>query len=132
MNRIEMNNTNLLAQQQKKVNLQETNTDPLLQLDIRRCQLLILGNIRMVKIQKNNNINQELIKLISFKMYLECTHVQWRLSIYPEGTGSCGNTFHEISGITRPVHNITNNVLFSLNRAICFHKDNKEHSSNLQ
>ena len=31
---------------------------------------------------------------------MECTLVQWRLSIYPWGTGSCGYLCHEIPGIS--------------------------------
>ena len=38
------------------------------------------------------------IQLISYKRYLECTLVQWRLFIIPEGTGSCGYLLNEIPG----------------------------------
>ena len=40
------------------------------------------------------------LQLISYKMYLECTLIQWRLQYIsiPECTGSSGYLFHEIPG----------------------------------
>ena len=44
---------------------------------------------------------KNMVQLISYRRYLECTLIKWRLSIYTWGhsTGSCGYLFHEIPGI---------------------------------
>ena len=64
------------------------------------------------------------VQLISYKRYLECTNVQWRLSIYPKCTqvaestflmkspvvtrrllGKCSETFHRSAGSARSSDN---------------------------